>query len=375
VKAADRTAWLARVRRVVIKLGSAVLAAKDGGIDAHLTAEIARQAAALRERKIDVILVSSGAIASGLAVMDLKRKPSNVTDKQVLAAIGQMYLMRDWAEAFARHDCRVAQILLSRGDLDDRQRYLNARSAISRLLEMGVVPIVNENDTTAVEELTFGDNDILSAAVAAKVEAQLLVLLTIVDGLHDAQRRVIPFVEHVDEEVLRLVRSERSALGRGGMEAKLQAAKNAATSGVAAVIADGKAPRVIERLFAGEALGTWFVPSPHRLTGRKRWIAFGKAHRDHFVAVDAGAARALREQSRSLLPIGVTQVQGRFERGDVVEIRGPDGQVLGRGLTNYASAQIEAIRGAKSAEIAARLGLDQAPHPEVIHRDNLIIHH
>lgn len=371
----ERLAWLGQVRRVVIKLGSAVLRGADGGVDRALLAEMARQVVALRGRGVEAIIVSSGAVSSGMAVLRVTDRPETLPDKQALAAVGQIYLMRDWAEAFHAHGCRVAQILLSKSDLDDRQRYLNARSTVNRLLEMGVVPIINENDTTAVEELTFGDNDILSAAVAAKVEAQLLLLLTVVEGLTGPDGRIVARLERVTEQTFALVRRERSPLGRGGMESKLLAAKNATTTGVAAVIASGKQPDVLTRLFAGEPLGTWCVPSARRLPGRKRWIAFGKAHHDHWVSVDAGAARVLTEQGKSLLPIGITQVHGRFERGAVVEIRGPGGQAIGRGLVNYSSEQMEAIRGARSGEIARRLGLEQVPHPEAIHRDNLIIYH
>ncbi|NUP89455.1 MAG: glutamate 5-kinase [Candidatus Sumerlaeia bacterium] len=368
-----RQETLARVKRVVIKLGSAVLSREDGRLDRTLIASLAEQVGDLRRRGVDVLIVSSGAVSAGMAEMSLSDRPAEITSKQALAAIGQSQLMRIWADAFAGEDLHVAQVLLSRGDLDDRQRYLNARGALLRLLEMGVIPIINENDTTAIEELTFGDNDILSAAVAAKVEAQLLVILTIVQGLHGADGRVVSHIEKVTDEVIRLVRSERSKLGRGGMESKLLAAKNATTSGVAALIASGKDRRVLDRIFAGEPLGTWFEPARDRLSGRKRWIALGKASHHRHVVVDEGAAKALVDKHRSLLPIGVREVSGPFGVGDVIEIRGPGGQVLGRGLVNYTSQQVDAIRGAHTHELEARLGATP-PHEEIIHRDNLIIY-
>ncbi|MBN1478444.1 glutamate 5-kinase [Candidatus Sumerlaeota bacterium] len=368
----DRAAALADVQRVVIKLGTAVLTRGDRRLDRALIFSLAEQVASLRHRGIDVIIVSSGAVGAGVAEMGFTEPPGSVTDKQAMAAVGQGLLMQIYQLAFSGEGIHTAQVLLSRGDLDDRQRYLNARNAVLRLLELGVVPIVNENDTTAIDELTFGDNDLLSAAVAAKVDAQLLVILTIVDGLHDAEGGIISVVERVTDETMALVRSERSALGKGGMESKLLAAKSAATSGVAAVIAAGKRRNVIDRIFAGEPLGTWFVPSEQGLRGRKRWIAMGKAHRDHRLVIDVGAVRALTEKAKSLLPIGITSVEGDFNRGDLVEIVGPDGAVIGRGLVNYSGEQIARILGARSGEIVERLG--EAPFEEVIHRDNLIIY-
>lgn len=368
----DRETTLKTVRRVLVKLGSAVLAREDGRLDRALIASLAEQVAAKRRRGIDVIIVSSGAVRAGLAEMKQTARPSCVTEKQAFAAIGQGQLMRQYSDAFAVHDLHVAQVLLSRGDLDDRQRYLNARNTLLRLLAMGVVPIINENDTTAIEELTFGDNDVLSAAVATKVEADLLVLLTVVNGLRDEKGEVIPTVERVDEDIIALVRDERTPYGRGGMEAKLTAVKNATTGGVAAVIANGKERRVLERLFEGEELGTWFVPSEQRLAGRKNWIAFGKAHGGNFVRVDDGAVRALREKGKSLLPIGVVEVGGEFEKGDVVEIRDSKGDVIGRGLINYPSDDMKKILGLKTDEIAECLG--SATHDEAIHRDNLIVY-
>jgi glutamate 5-kinase len=363
---------LERVTRVVIKVGSAVLSGRGGGLDEVLIRALVKQIAVLRARDVDVIVVSSGAVSAGMAEMGLTRRPTDVSEKQALAAIGQGELMHLYHGAFAAHDLHVAQILLSRGDLDDRQRYLNARNALLHLLEMGVIPIINENDTTAIEELTFGDNDFLSAVIAAKTDAQLLLILTVVDGLHGEDGKVIPEITRVTEETLRLVRQEQTPLGRGGMETKLLAAKSAMANGVRVVIASGKSPDAIERIFAGEALGTTFIPSEKPLQGRKRWIAFGQSGEGAHVQIDAGAVRALVEQGRSLLPIGVIKVGGTFARGDVVDVLGPDGEVVGRGRVNLSSEQVSKVCGVKSGDLAAHLGDVSAP--EVIHRDDLIVH-
>jgi glutamate 5-kinase len=370
----DRQPTLEDAKRVGVKLGTAVLSADSGRLDEELLRSLASQIAELRRRGVEVMIVSSGAVAAGMAEMSLAERPKAVAEIQALAAIGQSQLMRRWHEAFAAHSVHVAQVLLSRSDLHERQRYLNARTALERLLRMGVVPIINENDTTAVDELrsTFGDNDLLASIVSSALDADLLLILTVADGLLGAQGEVVNHVERVDADVMAMVKRAKTGLGRGGMESKLLAAKAATSSGVGTIIANGKRPKVIDALFRGEPIGTLFGPAAQALQGRKRWIAHGVASGDHCVVVDAGAARALRENGKSLLPIGVREVRGDFGRDEVIEIVDEAGRGIGRGLVNHASDEVRRIMGLNSQEATEILG--RGAEPTVIHRDNLIIH-
>jgi len=367
-----RSDLFSRAKRVVIKLGTAVLCRPDGRLDERRLATIADQVHGLRERCIEVVLVSSGAIGAGMGALGLPKRPSRLPSLQAAAAVGQGKLMAAWEACFRRHGYHAAQVLLTREDFDDRARYLNMSNTLRQLLAFGAVPVVNENDTISVDEipLTFGDNDILSALVANLLEADVLIMLSVVEGLYDARGRVVPCVERITDAVRALASGVRSHGGIGGMESKLEAARMVAGGGGAAIIADGRARDVLLRLFEGGECGTLFPPTAARMRGRKRWIGFGRRPRGR-LSVDEGARRAVVERGKSLLPSGVTGVSGAFERGDLVAVVGPDGEEFARGLVNYTAAEIARIQGLKSGAIVRVLG--EKLYDEVIHRDNLAL--
>ncbi|MEA2710882.1 MAG: glutamate 5-kinase [Phycisphaerales bacterium] len=367
-----RNKYLAAVRSIVIKLGSQLLTDKTTRrLDSAFLATIAREIAALRERGVDVTIVSSGAISAGLAELSLPKRPTDLAQLQAVAAVGQRCLMDAWADAFHAFKMPVAQVLLTREDIDDRTRFLNVRNTIRAAHELGAVPIINENDTISTDELikiTFGDNDILAAMVAAALRADLLVLLTVVDGLLDESGKPVRFVESL-EHARALVRVEKSALGKGGMNSKLEAARMVTDAGEVMAVANGRDPDVLLRLMNGEEVGTLFAPSAKKQSSRSRWI--GAARPAGSIRVDSGAVIALVEKNRSLLPAGIMKVDGEFEPGDVVSIIGPDGTELARGLSNYTAADIERIRGKKTADVRTMLG--EAAYDEVVHRNNLVL--
>jgi glutamate 5-kinase len=373
---ADRQAWLAHPKRVVVKVGSGVLS--RGGISLHRPAitGLASALAGLRARGIEVVLVSSGAILAGMEALGLTERPRDLPLKQAAAAVGQSHLMRAYDEAF--HPCgqRVAQILLTQEDLRHRGRYLNARNTFFTLLRLGVVPIVNENDTVAVREIQFGDNDTLSALVANLVEADLLVILTDTEGLftadprRDPSARLIPLVRPQDAVTSFCAEEAGSAASIGGMSSKVLAARRAATAGIPTVVASGLYPGVLDTILRGADVGTFFTPSGSRMQSRKRWLAFASQPRGGIV-VDAGARQALVAGGKSLLPSGIGLTRRGFRAGDVVSLLDPEDREFARGLANYSRDEVEKIKGLKSREIAAVLG--SKPYDEVVHRDNLVI--
>ncbi len=365
------------VRRVVVKVGSGLITARDAGLDAARIAALADELSAVMARGKEVVLVSSGAIVAGMARLGLRERPRSIPEKQAAAAVGQSALMQHYETAFARHRRPVAQILLTQADVSARARYLNARNTLVTLLGFGVLPIINENDTVAVEEIKFGDNDNLSALVAQLVDADLLVLLTDVDGLYDADplrepnARKLDTVEAVTPEIERLVWADASRTAVGGMATKLQAAQKAAASGIPMVIASGRDAGALTRLLKGEPVGTWFAPRGDRLAARKRWIAFAVPPQGRLL-VDAGARQALTERGKSLLPSGVIEVEGEFDAGEVVALCGEDdGKEFARGLVNFDARELRKIRRAQTAEIEGLLGYRS--FDEVIHRDNLVV--
>ncbi|MFQ5897668.1 MAG: glutamate 5-kinase [Candidatus Methylomirabilia bacterium] len=369
-------AALTRARRLVIKVGSGLLASPGGGLDPDAMVELADELARVMSEGREVVLVSSGAIAAGVGRLGLKERPRSIPEKQAAAAVGQSALMWHYEQAFARHGLKVAQVLLIQDDISHRTRYLNARNTLLALLAFGILPIVNENDTVAVDEIKVGDNDNLSALVAHLVDADLLVLLTDVDGLYsgdprrDAAATRIDRVEAVTEEIRHLVWDDPRTVSVGGMATKLQAAEKAGASGIPMVIAGGREPRVLQRLLGGEPVGTLFLARGDRLAARKRWIAFAVPPQGR-LTVDAGARRALVEQGRSLLPSGLVEVDGDFEAGEVVALADTDGKEFGRGLVNYDSEELNRIRGVRSAAIEGILGYKRLD--EAIHRDNLVV--
>lgn len=363
------------IRRVVVKVGSGVLTAPTG-LNLSVIEGLTSDMGELKQRGIQVILVSSGAIASGLRKMGMPRRPDSLSQKQALAAVGQASLIMAYEEAFERHGFKVAQILLTRDDLAHRVRYLNARNTLLNLLRWNVIPIINENDTVSVDEIKFGDNDNLSAMVTTLTEAQLLINLTNIDGLYDKDprehqdARLLREVSKVDRTVTRYAGALPGLLGTGGMGSKIKAARKVALRGVPTLIANGLKPGILLALFEGQEEGTLFLPQKASICGRKHWIAFTKASKGEIV-IDRGAERAIRDNGKSLLPSGIKLVRGTFSRGNTVRIRNEEGQDVGVGMVNYHAEDIQRIMGGKTSEIEARLGFKQ--DDEVIHRDNLVL--
>jgi glutamate 5-kinase len=371
----ESRAALARARRLVIKIGSALLTREGQGLNLEGIGTWAAQMARLAERGLEVLLVTSGAVAAGMQRMGLKARPHALHELQAMAAIGQMYLVQAYETAFSRHGLHTAQVLLTHDDLADRRRYLNARSTLRTLLDHRVVPVINENDTVATEEIRFGDNDTLAALVANLVEADLLLILTDQAGLYERDPRLDPHARLIAEGEagdprLMEMAGGSGVLGRGGMRTKLAAAEKAARSGAATVIASGREPEVILRVLLGEPLGTYLRPATERLAARKRWLA-GQMHVAGRLYLDEGAVRVLREAGRSLLPVGVTRVEGEFSRGETVACLDPQGREVARGLVNYSSEETARIIGKPSNQIEAILGY--VDEPELIHRDNMVI--
>jgi len=367
---------LGKIKRIVIKVGSQILTGSDQNLDRTFMAALALQIATARQQGLEILIVSSGAIAAGRGALGLTDRPKTIPEKQAAAAIGQTRLMRAYEDAFAPHGINVAQLLLTRGDLADRTRHLNARATMETLLECGVVPVINENDTVAVEEIKFGDNDNLSALVTSLVDAGLLIILTDIDGLYDAdprqhpQARLIPLVKAVTKELELAAGGSGSTVGTGGMVTKLAAAKKAGKSGAATLIVNGRAPQIILRAIGGEETGTLVLASKESLTRRKHWIAFTLRPQGR-ITVDSGAARVLRQDGRSLLPSGVVAVEGEFERGACVRICEQGGAEFARGIVDYSGSEAAKLAGCNSSHIEEILGYRYGD--EIVHRDNLVL--
>ena len=362
-----------RTPLAVVKVGTNVLADAKGGLDPEGVRALADQVAALREKGISIIIVSSGAIAAGVRELSLPRRPDTLPELQAIAAVGQPKLMRTYSHALAPHGLHTAQVLVSREDFADRTRYLNVRQALTALLSYGAVPIINENDSTSTEEISFGDNDCLSALVTNLVQAPLLVILTTVAGLerrNGKRAEVIDVVRKIDDEVLSLVTGDTTAFGTGGMSTKLEAARITTEAGEACVIADGRRPDVLLHIFEGRKVGTLFVPTPRRMSSRKRWLAAANVPAGH-ITVDAGARTALVQGGKSLLASGITGVSGEFQKGALVIVKDPAGREIARGLANYGADDIGKIQGLHTSQIKHALG--EKPYDEVIHRDNLVL--
>ncbi len=365
--------------RIVAKFGTSLLTGGSDHLNQDIMASLVSQVAQLHKQGRELLVVSSGAIASGRHKLGLAKQIKGIPLKQVLASVGQNRLMHVYEQLFSQHNITVAQALLTKADLADRAGYLNARNTLLALLELRVLCIVNENDVVAVDEIQetkFGDNDNLSAMVANLVDADLLLILTDTAGLYtadphrDPEAHLIPEVARIDSEIERLAVDASNHLGTGGMTTKIEAAKLATASGVTVVIADGREPDIILRLAASEAIGTRFLPTTSKLESRKRWMLSGLSVKGKLI-VDSGAALALSKQNRSLLPAGIKQIEGKFQRGDIVNICDPQGACLVCGITNYSSADIDLIKGAHSGKIAALLGYDYGS--EVVHRNNLVV--
>ena len=363
-------------RRVIVKAGSSLVTDEGRGVDLGAVSRWAAQIAALRAAGKDVILVSSGAIAEGVRRLGWLQRPREMHRLQAAAAVGQMGLAQAYETAFSGLGMVTAQVLLTHADLADRQRYINARTTLLTLLEHGVVPVINENDTVVTDEIKFGDNDTLGALVTNLVEGDVLIILTDQPGLYSADprknsdARFIAQAEAEDDALVAMAGGAGSGVGTGGMATKISAARRAARSGAHTVIASGREPDVLVRLSRGEPIGTQLVAGRAKLAARKQWMA------DHlklrgWVDVDAGAARRVREQGASLLPVGVTAVHGDFDRGDVIQVRDPAGAEIARGLSNYSATQARRIMRRPSSEIESLLGFSE--EPELIHRDNMVV--
>ncbi len=364
-----------KARRLVVKLGSSTLT-DAGGLRSRVFGDLARQVAALHGEGRQLVLVTSGAIAAGSRALGWSHPGRSIPEKQAAAAVGQVGLMELYRRRFARFGIPVGQVLVTRSGLEDRERYLNARHTLMTLLELGAVPIVNENDTVATDEIRFGDNDNLSATIVNLVQAELLVIFTDVDGLYRerpaAERpapAIFPLVPEITPEIAAVAQGSGNAFGRGGMTTKLEAAAAAARSGAATVLCNGRTRNALLRVASGEALGTLFLPGS-RLASRKHWLAFTRKTRGS-LELDAGAVHALVSQGRSLLPAGIARVEGEFGIGDPVACLAPDGGELARGLVNYASEAIRRIAGQPTRQIERLLGYSNGP--EVIHRDDLVL--
>lgn len=363
------------VKRWVIKIGSSLVTDHKAGLDGELVNQWIEQIVHLRQQGTEVVLVSSGSIVEGMHRLGWEQRPHEVFQLQAAAAVGQMGLVQQYESAFRRFDVCTAQVLLTEADLSNRQRYLNARSTLRTLLDLKVVPVVNENDTVITHEIQFGDNDTLAALVANLVEADLLVILTDQDGLFDADPRSNSQAKMIaqgraGDPSLKALAGPGSALGRGGMVTKLAAAEKAARSGAATIITSGRQERVLQRLRDGESVGTLLAPAASRLAARKQWLA-GRLKAQGTLSLDEGAVRVLQELGRSLLPVGVFQVTGNFDRGDLVVCEDEQGSEIARGLVNYSAAEARRIAGQPSGEIKAILGY--VDEPELIHRDNMVV--
>jgi len=369
---------VASAKRVVVKIGTRVLVQRSGRPDTQRMKALVHDLAKAQQSGREVVLVSSGAIGAGMEALGLTRRPTNLPDLQMAASIGQLRLMAHYEKLFAAEKCRVGQVLLTHADLKDRRRHLNARHTVLNLLRHGVIPIVNENDVVAVEEIQFGDNDLLAALVSHLVQADLCILLTTADGLREpttsGRTRRVSYLPEITDAARDLDKGAGSSLSIGGMATKLEAAGEVSKAGGLSVIANGRKPETITRILAGQDVGTLIAEADRvegrRLSWRKRWIAF--FHRAQgILVIDHGAETAIRDRGKSLLPIGIREVSGTFKAGDVVNIKTPDGRTFARGLVEYSSTDAKRIKGHKTSDIAQILG--SKDYDEVVHRDNMVV--
>jgi glutamate 5-kinase len=371
----NRKNQLKNNHRIVIKAGSGILTGEDGFNTAVINT-ITNDICDLRSKGHEIILVSSGAIAAGMKKMGYEKKPDGISEKQAMAAIGQSRLMMAYEKAFGRKGVTVAQILITRDDLNNRRRYLNARNTIFTLLSWGIIPVINENDTVVIDEIKFGDNDNLSAMVANMTESNLLAILTDIDGLYDDDPRLnknaklIPLIEKIGNSHFQFANSVPGSLGTGGMASKIAAAKKATLKGIPVIIANGRKKNIIRKIANGEDTGTLFLPQTKAVCGRKHWIAFTRAIKGKIV-IDEGAVKALIKNGKSLLPSGVVGVSGKFNRGDSVQIVERNGNEIAVGMVDYNYSELEKVKGLNSRKIEEMLGFKH--NDEIIHRDNLLI--
>lgn len=367
---------ISEVKKIVVKVGTAVVTDKAGFLDRNQAAELSRQVIELRIMGYDVAIVSSGAIGAGIGELGLKGRPKTLPELQAAASVGQGKLIAAYDECFKKRGFHAGQILLTREDFENRKRYLNASNTIHALFKLKIIPVINENDTISTDEIAFGDNDTLSALVTNLLRADLLIMLSSVDGLYadspsaGKRAKIVPVVESITDEIKRLAFRDKTERGVGGMETKLQAAAIATNSGETVIIANGRERDVLLKIMQGNSVGTLFLPVKQKLTSRKRWIGFSIRPRGR-IFVDKGAVEALTKKGKSLLASGITALEGNFEKGDVVSILGQDGVEFARGLINYSSNDVKRIVGLNTQTISKTPG--SKPYDEVIHRDNMVL--
>ncbi|MEX0999949.1 MAG: glutamate 5-kinase [Thermodesulfobacteriota bacterium] len=371
-----RKTIISKVNRVIIKIGSSILTDKNGSLSESVFEKLAQEISKIRSKNIEVIVVSSGAIASGMKKLGLTERPTEISMKQAIAAAGQSTLIWNYERAFSEFNQNVAQILLTLDGLLDRKRFLNARKTLTTVLSMGIIPIINENDTVAVEEIMLGDNDNLSAQITSLIEADLLIMLTDIDGLYNKDPRIhkdaelVSLIERIGEDVENTAGDTFGKTTIGGMKTKIEAAKKAAAYGVPTIIANGNNGSTLEDIFDGKEVGTLFLPSEQSLSGRKHWIAFTLKSAGEIV-IDAGATKAITSSGKSLLPSGIKDVKGSFGVGESVTCIDENGAQIARGLSSYSSNDIRKIMGLKTSDIESALGYKYSD--EVIHRDDLAV--
>ncbi|MCJ7803125.1 MAG: glutamate 5-kinase [Desulfobacterales bacterium] len=367
---------LGKARRIVVKVGSSILASVEKGLHYEVFSHLTKEISDLKRQGYEIVLVSSGAIAAGMEKLGYKTRPQAITQKQATAAVGQTRLMNIYENYFSRFQQMVAQVLLTHDDLSHRRRFLNARNTLLTLLELGIIPIINENDTVVVDEIKFGDNDNLSALITNLIGADLLIILTDIEGLCDSDPRVnpnarcIPLVEDTDVDMGGIVGETKSEMSVGGMISKVKAARKASRFGIPTVVARGTKEGVLHQILKGKEIGTLILPKREALSSRKHWIAFNPKPKGD-VIVDDGAKKAIVQRGKSLLPSGVVKIKGSFDRGDLVTCLGPRGKEFARGLVNYSAPELEKIKGLRSDQIESTLGYKYSD--EVIHRDNLVV--
>jgi glutamate 5-kinase len=367
---------LGKVRRIVVKVGSSILASVEKGLNYEVFSRLTKEMADLKRQGYEIVLVSSGAIAAGMEKLGYKTRPQAINQKQATAAVGQTRLMNIYENYFSRYQQMVAQVLLTHDDLSHRRRFLNARNTLLTLLELGIIPIINENDTVVVDEIKFGDNDNLSALITNLIGADLLIILTDIEGLCDSDPRVnpnarwIPLVKDIDVDVGGIARETKSEMSVGGMISKIQAAKKTSRFGIPTVVAQGTKEGVLHQILKGKEIGTLILSKGEALSSRKHWIAFNPKPKGD-VIVDDGAKKAIVQKGKSLLPSGIVKVRGSFHQGDLVTCLGPRGKEFARGLVNYSATELEKIKGLRSDQIETTLGYKYSD--EVIHRDDLVV--
>jgi glutamate 5-kinase len=364
------------LKRLVVKIGSNILADRKEGLDTKRISSIARDISELHDKGYDVVIVSSGAVAAGMRKLGLKEKPRDIKLKQAAAAVGQSNLMWAYERSFGDHGKKVAQVLLTRDDFSDRKRYINSKNTLMTLLSYRVIPVINENDTVATDEIKFGDNDYLASLVAGIIESERLVILSDVEGLYtddpgrSSGARLLEYVDEITPEIEEMAGGAGSIVGTGGMYSKILAAKRAVNHGIAVHIISGKKDGLLKSILKGKPCGTLFKPKEERLSSRKGWIAYGSRSKGSFI-IDEGAVKALVEGGKSLLPSGIVSVEGEFDIGDAVYCLDAKGNRVAKGLTNYSSAEIKKIRGKRTSEVEKILGYKYSD--EAIHRDNLVL--